>query len=61
MMRVGSRVKHEAKGRSFGYGTVLAINDDTVLVEWDTNEVTRQTANLARNQTHVHSQSLRPA
>lgn len=54
-MKPGDRVRHQTRSSSFGTDTVLSVDEGTrsVLVEWDTLEVTRTTESLTARQAHV--------
>ena len=55
MLAVGDRIYHSRKSGSFGYGTILLINEKkgSVLVRWESHEVNRETKGLSKNETHV--------
>lgn len=60
MIQKGDRVHHKTGKESFGVGTVLELNEEahTALVEWESHEVTHETAKLTKHQSHVNLNSL---
>ena len=60
MIKTGDRVRHQTRDSTFGLGTVLNVNGPagSALVEWETHQVARETAELSARQTHVSLTSL---
>lgn len=57
---IGTRVRYVRRRGPSSLGTVRAINEQSgeVLVKWDTYRVTRVTAHLGRDESHVGGWNL---